>query len=362
MSLAKRNQAINTVKGFRSRERKRLGYEFAMLGNNSGVVETGESGIIYIRLHGDTNQVIRALSTTSTPCGDDDWGVTVKVERIKSYAGAMYKVTGFADDLNPGDPRSVLIGRHADQHARKDYDAGGCDPVDIHPDAFLPLRAQPTSPASWTVNVLWGDYQKPDGTKGTYSGGTSPSFVPVPGTTRRCDLLYLASDGTTLTVLQGTPTVDGSTPTRPTDPGNCTPIGYVYLDSTMTAITSFATMASARMLVSSSLSGVAAAAHNIASATHSDTLPAAVTRGALFYGNATPKGTWLPIGGVAGSIVTRDATDVAWSAGKITLPSGADLVMPAAKIELLGGGASCQITLPDAATRLPMRWRIWAGV
>jgi len=85
------------------------------------------------------------------------------------------------------------------------------------------------------------------------------------------------------------------------------------------------------------------------------------TRGDLLTRDAS-NNVRLPLGGIAGSVLTRDANDVVWSAGKITLPAGADLVMPAAKIELLGGGASCQITLPNEVTRLPMRWRIWAGV
>jgi hypothetical protein len=54
-------------------------------------------------------------------------------------------------------------------------------------------------------------------------------------------------------------------------------------------------------------------AHALLSATHSDTLAAAVARGSLVYGNATPKWAALAVGS-AGQVITTDGTDAAWGA------------------------------------------------
>jgi len=53
--------------------------------------------------------------------------------------------------------------------------------------------------------------------------------------------------------------------------------------------------------------------HNLFSATHGDTVVQGATRGSLVYGNATPAWDELVLGGAAGSVVTRNATDVVWS-------------------------------------------------
>ena len=57
--------------------------------------------------------------------------------------------------------------------------------------------------------------------------------------------------------------------------------------------------------------GGAAAGHNILSTTHTDAEVAAALRGALIYGNATPKWDRLAIG-TAGKVLTSDGTDVSW--------------------------------------------------
>jgi len=328
MTLRTRHQAIKAVRGYQARERKRLGYEFALLGNNSGTVEVpGQPGIIYIRLHSSPDQVVRALASTSTPCADEDYGVTVKVEKTKPYAGVTYKVTGFADDLNPGDPRATMTGRHAAQHEYADFNAGGADPVNIHPDAIQPLRAQPTSPPSWALDVLWGVYQKPDGSHGIFAGGTSPNFSPVTLTTRRCDLLYLDSDGTTLAILQGTPTTDGSTPSRPTTPTNCTPICWVYLDSSLTSLSSFANILSARAFVGSSASYTAHAAVTL----------------------STDADTVLSLTDQEIGLDTQAANAV--FAG----PASGTSAVPTFR-------ALVAADIPAEAVTTPKRWRIWAGV
>jgi len=55
-------------------------------------------------------------------------------------------------------------------------------------------------------------------------------------------------------------------------------------------------------------------AHDVLSAQHGDTLAAAVSRGSLIVGNATPKWSELVISAVAGHILTSDGTDAAWAA------------------------------------------------
>jgi len=63
------------------------------------------------------------------------------------------------------------------------------------------------------------------------------------------------------------------------------------------------------------ISGVSPSAHNLLDATyHGDAATGSIARGDLLYGNATPKVARLPLGGITGSILTRDASDVAWSA------------------------------------------------
>ena len=63
-------------------------------------------------------------------------------------------------------------------------------------------------------------------------------------------------------------------------------------------------------------------AHDLLSAYHGDTVVNAPTRGSLIYGNLTPKWDELVLGGVAGSVLTRDATDVMWSAAAVPTGSG----------------------------------------
>src|SRR3990172_1572795 len=55
-----------------------------------------------------------------------------------------------------------------------------------------------------------------------------------------------------------------------------------------------------------------AAPHDILSATHTDTLAAAVIRGDLLVGNSTPRWARLPIG-TAGTILRSDGTDPSWT-------------------------------------------------
>lgn len=66
------------------------------------------------------------------------------------------------------------------------------------------------------------------------------------------------------------------------------------------------------------IAGVAPFAHDVLSAYHGDTLAAAVARGDLIVGNSTPKWSRLALGGITGSVLTRNATDIAWSTGALS--------------------------------------------
>lgn len=54
-------------------------------------------------------------------------------------------------------------------------------------------------------------------------------------------------------------------------------------------------------------------AHNLLSTEHGDTLAATAARGALIYGNSTPRWARLTLG-AAGTVLRSDGTDLAWSA------------------------------------------------
>src|SRR4030065_1861561 len=107
-----RVRAERAAKQFRERERLRETTLFAVLGNNAGTVETATVGIVWIRLHGDPNQVTRALASSSVPCREEDADTTVKVEKLKQFAGARYRIVGLASEVYPADPRGGLVAPH----------------------------------------------------------------------------------------------------------------------------------------------------------------------------------------------------------------------------------------------------------
>lgn len=76
-------------------------------------------------------------------------------------------------------------------------------------------------------------------------------------------------------------------------------------------------------------------AHNLLSATHTDTAANAATRGSLIYGDATPAWNELTLGGISGSVLTRDANDVLWSAGALAFAGAFTLTIPATGTALL---------------------------
>lgn len=81
----------------------------------------------------------------------------------------------------------------------------------------------------------------------------------------------------------------------------------------------------------------AASNHNVLSSVHSDALVAAVQRGSIIYGNATPKWARLAIG-AANRALLSDGTDVAW--GLVSLTAGVTGTLPVAN----GGTGAASFT------------------
>lgn len=105
------------------------------------------------------------------------------------------------------------------------------------------------------------------------------------------------------------------------------------------------TWLSERLLPGMTTPTVPSAPHNLLGATHPDTSADTPTRGSLIYGNATPLWDELVIGGLgAGSIVTRDANDVLWSAYALAGTAAQTYTFPPASATLVGGtGASPRV-------------------
>lgn len=71
-----------------------------------------------------------------------------------------------------------------------------------------------------------------------------------------------------------------------------------------------------------------AAAHNLLSATHGDTVANGPTRGSLIYGNSTPKWDEMLLG-ATGSVLCSDGTDAQWSGTLSPM-----LILPSANVTL----------------------------
>jgi hypothetical protein len=84
-----------------------------------------------------------------------------------------------------------------------------------------------------------------------------------------------------------------------------------------------------------------ASAHNVLDSTyHGDVLTGSILRGDILYGNVTPKIARLALGGITGSVLTRDATDVLWSAGALSFAGAFTLTVPATGTTALLGTAN----------------------
>lgn len=75
------------------------------------------------------------------------------------------------------------------------------------------------------------------------------------------------------------------------------------------------------------LGSMPAAAHNLLSAIHGDTTAASAVLGDMITAQAGPVWARLALGGIAGSFVTRDATDVAWSTGALAITANKTLTV-----------------------------------
>lgn len=263
-----------------------------ILGNNSGTVDHATRiNFVYVRLHGDPNQVIEAEAIASFP---HVAGLVVAVELVQRDASSHYQVLGIATNiLYVGNPWAGTVGAHAAQHERRDLGTGGFDPLDIYNRALVNLRARAQTTPDFTLYVERGFYFM-SGILYEWAGGNSAAFTVPPGsfgvTGRRCDLLYFGSDHL-LHIVQGTATLDGSQPAYPTTPYPCIPVAYVYMASSMTSIQE-TDIKDARVILTSS--DGTPVAHNLLSATHSDTLTASVSAGDLVIGNDTPE--WARLG------------------------------------------------------------------
>jgi len=92
-------------------------------------------------------------------------------------------------------------------------------------------------------------------------------------------------------------------------PTNIDPNGGDRITIEDTATVTWASSGAGKIAATAILTGLT---HAILSATHSDTLAAAVARGSLIYGNATPKWAALAVG-AAGSGLWTDGTDASWT-------------------------------------------------
>jgi len=92
-------------------------------------------------------------------------------------------------------------------------------------------------------------------------------------------------------------------------PTNIDPNGGDRITIEDTASVTWASSGAGKIAATAVLTGLT---HAILSATHSDTLAAAVARGSLIYGNATPKWAALAVG-AAGSGLWTDGTDASWT-------------------------------------------------
>lgn len=82
--------------------------------------------------------------------------------------------------------------------------------------------------------------------------------------------------------------------------------------------------------------GGGAGAHNILSATHTDTVAAAVVRGDLMVGDVTPNWARFALAGAVGSVLTRTATDPTWSGYYLSGTAAQTYTFPATTCTLAG--------------------------
>lgn len=287
MTTRPKIQAIQSVKDYTQRKARRLYY--GTLGNNAGTVDTTRNDWVFLRLHGDGNQVVEAYAAVSFPRVAE---IIVDVEKVDRKGASYYQVLGVSAGItyaSTDNPFPGLPGEHATTHQRRDRNTGGYDPLDVYNRALVNLRARAQTVPDLTCYVERGFYVITVFKE--FAGGNSPAFTAPAGafSTQRWDLLYLGNDDA-LHILQGT--AAPINPVYPTVPANCIPIAYVILSNSSTTITELM-ITDARTILSSNQA--TATAHNLLSAVHTDTLTAAVVDGDVIIGNVTPAWSRLAI-------------------------------------------------------------------
>lgn len=231
-------QAQQAVSDY-TRRNARLIY-YGALGNNAGTVNHAtRNDWVYVRLHGDSNQVVEAYAAASFPHVNN---VIVDVEKVLRKGAPYYQILGVSAGITyatVNNPFPGMPGYHALTHQRRDFGAGGPDPLDVYTRALVNLRARAQATPDLTVYVERGFYFI-GGILQEWTGGSSSAFTAPAGspllTVRRCDLLYIGDDYA-LHIVQGRVVTDGSLPPFPTTPIPCVPVAFVYLSNMSSTIT-----------------------------------------------------------------------------------------------------------------------------
>lgn len=288
MTTRNQIQAEQAVQGYTRRNARLVFY--GALGNNAGTVDHAtRNDWVYVRLHGDSNQVVEAYAAASFPHVNN---VVVDVEKVMRKGAPYYQIMGVSAGITyatVNNPFAGMPGYHASTHQRRDRNAGGPDPLDIYNRALVNLRARAQATPNMTLYVERGFYVITSFKE--WTGGNSAAFTACPILFVRWDLLYLGNDDA-LHILEGTAVLSTATPVYPTVPANCIPIAYVYRSGNQASLDE-ADITDARTILSSNQA--TASAHNLLSAVHGDTLTDTVVDGDTVIGNATPKWSRLAI-------------------------------------------------------------------
>jgi hypothetical protein len=224
---------------YTDRERNRAGRMPATLGNGNGVIQVStRPGWVYVRLHGDSRRLVRALNKSSVPLVEN---FPVDVERIVEPNGGYYKVIGastaliFRSDpaVNNPDPWNGFIRAHGTQHMLGDRGTGGFDPVYTDTRMLLPLRARQQETADLTLHVEGGRYYL--GGWHTFAGGDTAALT-LPGAGSIWDVVCIDASGN-LSQVAGVTTTYNATPQYPASGlTDLYPLAFVYLTDSTTAI------------------------------------------------------------------------------------------------------------------------------
>lgn len=225
-----RVQSIQAAQDYTNRKKRKL--LNAITGNNAGTVETGTGDLWWIRLHSDSNQVVRARSSRDVAAVAD---LDIVVELVNRTGIPYYQILGRAVGiLYPTEPYANIVIAHHEQHERTDAGEGGTDPIDVFPRMAAHLRAHEQDTPDMTVRVDAGE-----GAIGSthllWTGGNSPAFTP-PTNFRKFDLLYLGTDNA-LHIQTGTEAGGWGLPSKTALATSGIPIAWILLSPSTTTIT-----------------------------------------------------------------------------------------------------------------------------